>query len=365
MELTKNQVSITKGLAILFMLFIHLFCRKDIAGYYDVFIKINGVPLVYYLALFCDASIAIYCFCSGYGLLTSYKNDEKTYFQRNIIRLFKLYINYWIILVIFVLGIGFIVGKTAVYPGSFKMFFLAFTAISTTYNGAWWFLTTYIVLVLCSPFIHKIIIKYNSKIVLLLSVLFYFIAYLQRIKGMIVFDNLVLSWLITQLALFGTSQFPFVVGGIFANQRIYSQLYNLFKQVKFKNLIFIIIIIGMIIFHSLLETAFLAPFIGIPFTCLFNLMDKPHWLNKILGYLKVHSTNIWLTHMFFYTIFFKELVFYPNYPILIFPWLVLLCLGASYIINFIYIPIANVVDKKFSIVITNQLQTPDKYYKSY
>ena len=32
MELTKKQVSITKGVAILFMLLLHLFCTKDYQG---------------------------------------------------------------------------------------------------------------------------------------------------------------------------------------------------------------------------------------------------------------------------------------------------------------------------------------------
>jgi len=350
MELTKQQVGMTKGVAILLMLLLHLFCRKEINGYYDVFFMIHGVPLVYYLALFGDASIAIYCFCSGYGLMIGYKNNKEAYFQKNMLRLLKLYVNYWIILIIFVLGIGYIVGKSDVYPGNLNTFFLAVTAVSPSYNGAWWFLTTYIMLVLCSPLLNKIVIHYNYKIVILCSVLYYFIAYVQKVKGVIVFDDLVCSWFIRQLALFGTSQFPFIVGGVFANKKIYSQIYNRFQKLKFKNVVAIYLIFAMILFHSFIETAFLAPFIGIPFTCLFNLIDKPNWLTKVLSFLQGHSTNIWLTHMFFYITFFKELVFYPRYPVLIFPWLVMLCVAASYVIQFIYRPIAKRLDNTFAAV---------------
>ena len=62
MELTKKQVKMTKGIAILFMLLLHLFCTKSYGGLYTPLILIEDVPLVYYLALFGDCCVAIYCF---------------------------------------------------------------------------------------------------------------------------------------------------------------------------------------------------------------------------------------------------------------------------------------------------------------
>jgi hypothetical protein len=253
-----------------------------------------------------------------------------------MLRLLKLYINYWIILIIFVLGIGFIMGQSNNYPGSLKTFLLSFLAVSPAYNGAWWFLTTYIMLVLISPTINKIIIKYNSKTIVVLSLIFYFVAYVQRIKVVLVFDNSIINWFISQIALLGTSQLPFIIGGIFAEKKIYSKLYSIFYKLKFKDIILVTLILSLVVFHSFIETLFIAPFTGIAFICFFNIIDKPAWLNNALSYFSNHSTNMWLSHMFFYMIFFKKLVFYPRYPILIFPWLIILCLITSYVINFIY-----------------------------
>lgn len=95
MELTKQQIKITKGIAILFMLLLHLFCTKNYQDLYTPILFIKGIPLVYYLALFGDCCVAIYCFCSGYGLLISYKKDRECYFKNNLIRIGKLYINYF------------------------------------------------------------------------------------------------------------------------------------------------------------------------------------------------------------------------------------------------------------------------------
>ena len=336
MELTKHEIKITKGVAILFMLLLHLFCTKEYEGLYTPIIFIANTPLIYYLALFGDCCVAMYCFCSGYGLFISYKNNKENYIKNNLIRIFKLYINYWIILFIFVIILGFLFGRTGEYPGDFKTFILTFTAISPSYNGAWWFLTTYIILVLLSPLINKLVIKYNNIFIISLSFVFYILAYIQRIKGVIVLDNVVLAWIVRQVALFGTSQLPFIIGSIFAHKKIYSNLYKIINNIKYKNLLGTTLIILMIVAHGFFQTLFVAVFTGIVFICVFNLMDKSKWLNRLLGYLGKHSTDLWLTHMFFYIIFFKELVFAPKYSFLIFPWLIILCLMASYLINLIY-----------------------------
>ncbi|MDU2111333.1 MAG: acyltransferase, partial [Clostridiales bacterium] len=235
MELTKKQVSITKGVAILFMLLLHLFCTKDYQGLFTPLIMIKGVPLVYYLALFGDCCVAIYCFCSGYGLMCTYKNNPDEYNKKNAKRILKLYINFWIIILLFVLLLGYLTGNSATYPGNIKTFLLNVTAISVSYNGAWWFLTTYIILVLLSKFINKVVQRSNNVLITLIVFLIYCICYVQRINVVIKFTNPVLNWAITQAALLGTSLFPFVVGAIFADKKIYSFIYNKVNSIKFKN----------------------------------------------------------------------------------------------------------------------------------
>ena len=336
MELTKNQIKMTKGIAILFMLLLHLFCTRSYEGLYTPLVFIGDAPLVYYLALFGDCCVAIYCFCSGYGLLISYKNNKENYIKNNLIRIFKLYINFWIILFIFVVILGPIMGQGESYPGTLKEFILTFTALDPAYNGAWWFFTTYIILVLLSPIINKIVVKYSNMLVITLSFIFYVVAYIQGIKGVIVLDNNILNWFIRQIALFGTSQLPFIIGSVFAYKKIYSKLDNICNKIRYKNMLGILIIMLIIVAHGIIQTLFVAVFTGVVFICIFNLIDKPKWINGLFNYLGDHSTNIWLIHMFFYMIYFKNLVYGAKYSFLIFPWLVILCLASSYIVNLIY-----------------------------
>lgn len=294
MELTKNQIKVTKGVAIIFMLLLHLFCTKEYEGLFESLIFIGETPLIYYFALFGDCCVAIYCFCSGYGLFLKYKKDKSSYIKGNLERIIKLYINYWIILILFVVILGNLMNKVETYPGSIKTFLLNFTAISTTYNGAWWFLTTYIILVLISPFINKLIFKFNYKLLLGVTVIIYIIAYIQRIKGVITIDNVIIDWSIRQLSLLGTSLLPFIIGGVFAYKETYSKLYNKVKDISSKNILGILIVSLMIIFHGMVQTLFIAPFTGVIFICVFNLMDKPKWLNYILNFISNHSKILYL-----------------------------------------------------------------------
>jgi surface polysaccharide O-acyltransferase-like enzyme len=348
LEFTKKDITILKGVAIMFMLLLHLFTRKEVNGLYETFFVINGVPAIYYIGLFGDACVPIYCFASGYGLFVSMNKAGNSILSRNFTRLFKLLINYWIVLVIFV-GLGFFIGNPEVFPGSPVEFLLNFFVLSNSYNGAWWFVQTYIILVLTVPFLFKIIKKYNSINILLFTGIIYFVSYVQRIKHMIDFgDNMAINMFVNAVVLFGTSLLPFVVGAIFAKDKIYSRVHKKFYKIKYKNIICLTGILSLVIIHGVIETMFIAPFTAITFICLFNLMNKTTSVQRLLNFLGNHSTNIWLTHMFFYMTIFPELTFAPRYPVLIFAWLIALCLASSFVINAVYKPIVKIVDGKSS-----------------
>lgn len=353
MELTKRQTSMTKGVAILLMLLLHLFCTREYNKLFTPIIMIGETPLIYYVGLFGDCCVAIYCFCSGYGLMRLYKENSEEYNKKNLVRICKMYMNFWIILFLFVIVLGYITGNFDKYFVNLKVFILNFTAISVTYNGAWWFLTTYIILVILSKSINKIIEKYNAILILGISFMIYFICYIEYWHKIIVFDGEILNWAVKQITLLGTSQLAYLVGSIFAYKNIYSKIYKIFHDIKFKNVIAIALIILMVVFHGFIQTVFISPFTGISFIILFNLIEKPKFLNDLLYYFSQHSTNIWLIHMFFYMTYFKDLIFLAKYPILIFLWLIVLCLISSYVVKFIYNTIVKKLDLNFLSIYRN------------
>lgn len=166
-------------------------------------------------------------------------------------------------------------------------------------------------------------------------------------KVIVHFDIIALDWTIDKVARLGTSFMPFVWGMLFYKYQLFTKLkIRLYKKFSNKQIIVagIIIFIIIIVCHGLFESAIVAPFTGLCILTMFNIIKKSDSVNRIFGFLGEHSTNIWLTHMFFYyDVLFNGVVFLAKYPIFIFAFMMVLTIGCSYIINLIYKPILKLI----------------------
>lgn len=344
MELSKSDTKMTKGLAILFMVLLHLFARKTNLPYECIKLG-NGVPLIYYFGLFGDCCVAIYCFCSGYAmqLILEKAKSLKEYYKGRLKSLLKFLTNYWIVLILFVI-VGLITGDSDV-PGSFKNFVLNFFLLRS-YNGAWWFVLIYVILVLLSGPMYSMVKKYNPIIINVLFIIIYGLAYIQRMKVVINVGIVSVDSVLSILALLGTSILPFVWGMYFYKYKLFTKIRLYLNNHISNNLLVVISILAliiMIIAHGIVQSLIVAPFTGLITIVLFNVVKKSEWINKIFLFFGEHSTNIWLTHMFFYAVIFKNLVFTVKYPLLILLFMLAITIGVSYVINLIYKPLRKLI----------------------
>lgn len=345
MELSKKDTKMTQGIAIVFMVLLHLFCRTGNLPYECL--KIRGVPLIYYIGLFADQCVAIYCFCSGYAarLLSDKTASAKDYYIDRLKSIFRLLINYWIVLIMFSL-VGLIT-KNENMPNSFIDFAKHFLLIEKEYNGAWWFVLIYILLVLASRPISAIIDKIHPIIINILLLGVYVVAYYQRIANVINFDNAILSWILNKVMMFCISLLPFAWGMYFYKYKIFTKIRTFIEKKKIPNfavaIISCIIVLVMIAGHGIIQNEMIQAFTGIVTIIVFNIVKKGKALESVLLFLGKHSTNIWLTHMFFYSVLFTDLVFIAKYPIAIFVFMMALTIGSSYIVNLINKPISKLV----------------------
>ena len=226
------------------------------------------------------------------------------------------------------------------YPGSLWKFFLNLTAVNVSYNGAWWYFTIYILFLLTSTFWFRILANLNPLIYFGILLIIYFVAFYFRIYKPNIFESSFLNWIQTQSSLYFCTLFQFMAGAFASkynwNNKVCTALLYLTSNKIFTSTLSIIGIIILVIIHGIIPNSVIAPFTGIGFIFLFLQLNLSDLINKILDYFNPHSTNLWLIHMFFYMIYFKELIYAPQYPLLIFGWLVFLCLISSYFINFIY-----------------------------
>lgn len=327
--ISKEETKQIQGVAILAMCCLHLFCT--LTPQFTPLISISGVPLTYFFGQAADFCVMAYCFCSGYGLMACYtacQENGKRYFRGRCKSLFHFLQNYWIILFLFA-GVALLIGKGETWLVSPLTFLGNFATLWYSYNGAWWFVSTYLFMVLLSPLVFPLTQKY-PKLVGLLSIPVYVISYLVRFKG----DQ---SFFIQHLTRLGMSYAELMIGAYFYKYRCMewvSKHWNRVMPARWRIPILTLLAVLVIVARRFAATLFVAPISGLFFivSYLLAVREKP-LIGKPFAYLGKHSMNIWLVHMFFYMPEYGGISYYAKYPILVLFLLLLLSILASYCVK--------------------------------
>lgn len=338
MELSKKDTKMTQGLAIISMVVLHLFCRKGADVYGTPLLWINdSVPFVYYLGFLAEICVPLYCLCSGYAHYRLGETNGLT-IKRNSKRLLKFLINFWIILVIFSI-VGLIV-KSEDIPVSFTEFLGNVFLYKLSYNGAWWFVATYVLLVSLSFPLFRLVEKANGILLFIIMAgqMLFFWLYDSTIKEAISI-NPFMSIVATQFVnLVGDVLFSYVSGMLIAKYNVVTFI----KKKNIKNIWLLMALLLISVIVCIAEKAIAMPYYAIIVFLVFNSMNKSNAFIKIFDFLGMHSTNIWLVHMFFYLVLFAGLVQNLKYPLFMFIGMMAICTAVSYIINLIYKPIVKI-----------------------
>ena len=130
----KEETLQLKGVAILMMLWLHLFSNLELVELCNnTFSFVNGKPFIYALTRIASCCVHIYIFLGGYGLATTYQKIP-FYKMNNGRRALSLMINFWIVFSIFIpIGCYF---NPSLFIGSISTLLLNISGIIYTYNGA-------------------------------------------------------------------------------------------------------------------------------------------------------------------------------------------------------------------------------------
>lgn len=336
MELTKEDTLQAKGIAILGMVMLHLFCRLDNLPY-TPWIWIGSTPLIYYLGLFGDLCVPIYCFCSGYAHYLLQEKHGSAYRTAILQKLLRFLINYWIVVVLFS-AIGLLSGNGSTMPGSIRAFLGNVFLYRISYNGAWWFVLTYVFLSVLSPAFIAVSNKLHPLLTIFLSGIIYFVAYLFRFSFQIAMPNVLLDWMWQQIILLGTSQFGYTVGMVCRRMHWFAMI-RAYRQGQPKKLVtsaIILLPVAAFVGHCIVQSAIVAPITAAAVLIFLFSIAQPVWLQRFLLFMGKHSTNIWLVHMFFYLTMFEGFVFVAEYPVLILALMLMVCLCASHLIHWLF-----------------------------
>ena len=298
-----NDTMTLKGIAIIAMLCHHVYiCQPEWVATYPYWLTMLGG-----LSKVC---VAIFLFCSGYGLATQYEKilnkslDTKTKIYRTIIfifkRLVKFYSSYWFVFLIFVpITIFFFDRPLSEAYGEnvniLKSLFFDVLGVQgfQSYNITWWFNKLIILLYLLFPFLF-IAIKRTRWFGLLCCFV------LMRLANKLGVANYydIMLW-----------QFPFVlgVGWVLYQDKVAKWFIGINKYVGLITVgVVILLLLGIV--QRLYNIVPFGSITGIRFDgflclilalCVILIFRRMKYTYMILSFLGKHSINIYLIHTFF------------------------------------------------------------------
>lgn len=326
MSFDKRQTNIAKGVAVLLLLWHHLFYNNP--ERYSDFVSLfyfKSVPIECFFADFCKVCVSIFLLLSGYGLYKSFEKFEqansvsgKLSIKKQVVfvknHLLKLMFGFWFIYLIFV-PMGILFGRPfwEVYEFNPLYFITDFFGLSSlfgtpTMNPTWWYMRIAIGLYLLLPVLYKVL-KYSAE--LLLSISFFAlilpIPYFERFK----------IWL-----------FPFVLGLCFSKYNLFDKFEKrLNSGIKKTSVCFLVVAITAYLrrnpfYANLNIDAFFAVAVVL---FAFLLLSKIPVLNKFFEELGKYSAQIFMFHTFIYSNYFKDLIYGCKYSLLIFIVMTIVC----------------------------------------
>ena len=312
--MSKYQTQFVKGVALLFMIWGHLFSNPEVTDTLLSFIKIDGIP---FSSIICRGMgpVDFFLVVGGYGLYYVYKSGgDKHYYSR----IWKLYFHYWIILLVF-MPLSILIGRKSFGYSPLQIFY-EITGLHTSWDFPAWFLLPYSFLSMSHKKIFYVLDKVNWKWMMpILYALSFFMAVLLHLYGSTVINS---NPLLSTPAVFIEFLFPFSFGA-------YACRYDFFTRLKDfvikKNIHTSYIILSLLIlfsircffstsaWHSLYVILFISLFVLIPVNA-----SKTNFLYRILESIGKQSMSMWLIHAFIYAYLFDDIIYKLKSPILIF-----------------------------------------------
>lgn len=330
----KEQSIIIKGIAILMMLFYHLFGIDNINELCKSFIYINHLPLAHYLS-HAAYPVSFFLILSGYGLTYVY-NHQGLNISKQLKRISKIYVNYWIILAIYISLAAY------VRPGYINTDLLHVicnvTAFYCTWNGEVWFLFPYTMLSLTAVFIIRKIYSFTTIKRALTYALLYIAAFIlikvipfpEQRRVLICYLQVI--YYIQLLFYFSLGVFMYIM---YDHKEVVVATFHkhIPQALKPYHINTICALLAIITVKSLFKITIADGIYAFIFILLFNRLQINRHLRKALIILGKYSMQMWMIHTILCVYLFHSFIYSFKYPIIIFTVLVTASFISAYVIS--------------------------------
>ncbi|MDE5765034.1 MAG: acyltransferase [Ruminococcus sp.] len=371
----REDTKALKGIAVIMMMLHHLVAfsdryPKEFEGFKSLW---EGFVTEGYLGNLSNnvrLCVAIFFFLGGYGM---YKQTEKGKYSlfNSVVRLFR---NYWKVFVIFV-PIAFIFfrrsGEDICYLSTrydvqdvkslITTVISNFFALSSSINSEWWFIQTYICVMLLGS-VYCTLLRKNKYFAVELFIVFIidilvrsFFPALKSVEGLNMLGN---NFFYNRLLILENPAQCFFAGITFAKFDAVVKIKKKLSEIPFSTFISLLGVFAVMWCRGFVLGDLFDIVYAIAFTVTVSqFFDGVKPVKKIFGYLGKHSTNIWLIHSFFCYYFLEvtKIVYITRNVWIDLLILTVMSLAASIIVDFIFKWISVFYDKFkiWSTAITN------------
>ncbi len=315
--MTREQTQQLKGIAILFMIWGHLFgAPEHVLEAYCPLVLLGDLPLVSWLSR-AMGPVSFFLLLSGYGLYCANQKGDKHRYSRIV----RLLLTYWLILIItIVVGNLVEVGR---YPLSLSEVILNVTGLHPTYIPEAWFLPPYILLALTAPWEFRLLSNVKSRYILpfafVLNLGTSFL--LSRYGSTHIYPHRVFYMLFCWFHF----QFSFLTGMVMARCKMFADLYTqskIFHHVLapkiYSNQVLPIMLLLLIIVRCMTSSSAIHAIYVALFVMIWVRMEIPNCVNRLLTEFGNSSTGMWFVHTTLGLYLFPQWFNWLQNPMLVF-----------------------------------------------
>lgn len=312
-QMTKQDSNTIKGIAILCMIFYHLFHIPEIWNEFSLSGMLFSTNIVIFLAELCHICVPLFCFITGYGLSIVCKNENlKINYNFALARYFRL-VSDMMLIFCFVLFINsfFYTEYTAeavweggliqrIFSAAANIFGVAGVLDIPWFAGPWWYCELAVIWIFVTPLMRTIVEKIGPIAAASLSVFFPFV-----IGGNVIEDTV---WRYFAI---------WMMGIIFAEFEVFRKIRNYLKEksgmrlLDFLFLILFIAAISIVLEKKITTITYLSETVIAICVILLTVIYGRYLgiLRKVCIFLGQHSKYMWLLHFFVYAVWFRNWIY--------------------------------------------------------
>ncbi len=327
---TQTHTKIAKGLAMILMLFDHLFWM-DNGSYISVCPKIfgGGMTLEWAIGSIGNICVAMFLMLSGYGMFCTVQKKEKYSLRDSLIRIRNIWVQYALITIVFIV-LDLLFGKITWDPLKIVLNILA---LDYSYNAYAWFMITYIVIMFVFPLWYRFARRYGWvwQILCVCAVKIGITGIYQIISRYVQIPSIPYKVLIEPFMFLPA----FLIGYICAEYHIFEIVYEKIFCRKGQKALLSVLLLGIFLFIYQFQLTLLDA-VTAPIICfLVSYLFYHTMAGKVLEFIGAHSTGMWLIHYPIMILLLNRVVYFPKISVLILIWLIILLIPMCYVSEFI------------------------------